>query len=39
VVLADRMDCLKGGVVAERVVPTGDYVRFTAHQRHAAVST
>src|SRR5450755_1924944 len=28
VVLADRMGCLKGGVVANRVVPTGDYVRF-----------
>jgi len=31
VVLADRMGCLKGGVVADRVVPTGDYVRFAAH--------
>jgi transposase len=31
VVLADRMGCLKGGVVANRVVPTGDYVRFAAH--------
>jgi Integrase core domain len=28
VVLADRMGCLKGGVVAGRVVPTLDYVRF-----------
>jgi hypothetical protein len=28
VVLADRMGCLKGGVVAGRVVPTPDYVRF-----------
>ena len=28
VVLADRMGCLKGGVVANVVVPTGDYVRF-----------
>ena len=31
VVLADRMGCLKGGVVANRVVPTGEYVRFAAH--------
>ena len=31
VVLADRMGCLKGGVVANQVVPTGDYVRFAAH--------
>lgn len=31
VVLADRMGCLKGGVVADRVVPTGEYVRFAAH--------
>lgn len=30
-VLADRMGCLKGGVVANVVVPTGDYVRFAAH--------
>ena len=28
VVLADRMGCLKGGVVANRVVPTGEYVQF-----------
>jgi transposase len=27
-VLADRMECLKGGVVANVVVPTPDYVRF-----------
>ena len=27
-VLADRMGCLKGGVVANVVVPTPDYVRF-----------
>lgn len=33
VVLADRMGCLKGGVVANRVVPTADYVRFAAHYR------
>ncbi|MGH8996065.1 MAG: Mu transposase domain-containing protein [Acidimicrobiales bacterium] len=31
VVLADRMGCLKGGVVANVVVPTPDYVRFCAH--------
>jgi transposase len=31
VVLADRMGCLKGGVVANRVVPTSEYVRFAAH--------
>ena len=31
VVLADRMGCLKGGVVADVVVPTADYVRFAAH--------
>jgi hypothetical protein len=24
----DRMGCLKGGVVANKVVPTADYVRF-----------
>src|SRR6516162_3346930 len=28
VVLADRMGCLKGGVVANVVIPTADYVRF-----------
>jgi hypothetical protein len=28
VVLADRMACLKGAVVANVVVPTPDYVRF-----------
>ncbi len=33
VVLADRMGCLKGGVVANRVVPTSDYVRFASHYR------
>lgn len=27
-VLADRMGCLKGGVVANVVVPTPDYLRF-----------
>jgi len=31
VVLADRMGCLKGGVVANKVVPTGEYVRFAGH--------
>jgi transposase len=31
VVLADRMGCLKGGVVANKVVPTAEYVRFAAH--------
>jgi hypothetical protein len=30
-VLADRMGCLKGGVVANKVVPTADYVRFASH--------
>ena len=30
-VLADRMGCLKGAVVANRVVPTGEYLRFAAH--------
>ena len=29
-VLADRMGCLKGGVVANQVVPTPEYVRFAA---------
>lgn len=33
VVLADRMACLKADVVANRVVPTPDYVRFAAHYR------
>ena len=31
VVLADRMGCLKGGVVANVVIPTPDYVRFATH--------
>jgi transposase len=31
VVLADRMGCLKGGVVANIVVPTPAYVRFATH--------
>jgi transposase len=30
-VLADRMGCLKGGVVANVVVPTAGYVRFASH--------
>jgi hypothetical protein len=30
-VLAGRMGCLKGGVVANVVVPTAEYVRFAAH--------
>ena len=33
VVLADRMACLKAAVVADRVVPTPDYVRFASHYR------
>jgi hypothetical protein len=33
VVLADRMACLRGGVVADVVVPTPDYVRFATHYR------
>jgi Mu transposase, C-terminal domain len=32
-VLADRMGCLKSGVVANVVVPTPDYVRFATHYR------
>jgi transposase len=31
VVLADRMGCLKGGVVANVVVPSAAYVRFATH--------
>ena len=31
VVLADRMGCLKAGVVADLVIPTPDYVRFAMH--------
>jgi transposase len=30
-VLADRMGCVKGGVVANVVVPTAEYLRFAAH--------
>lgn len=32
-VLADRMACLKGNVVANVVVPAPDYVRFATHYR------
>jgi transposase len=32
-VLADRMGCLKAGVVANVVVPTAEYVRFATHSR------
>jgi transposase len=31
VVLADRMGCLKAGVVANLVVPTAEYLRFATH--------
>lgn len=31
VVLTDRMGCLKGGVVANVMVPTADFVRFATH--------
>ena len=31
IVLADRMGCLKAGVVANLVVPTAGYVRFATH--------
>jgi hypothetical protein len=30
-VLADWMGCLKGGMVANVVVPTNDYVRLASH--------
>lgn len=33
VVLADRMGCLKGGVVSNLVIGTPDYVRFATHHR------
>ena len=33
VVLADRMNCLEGGVVAGGVVPAPEYVRFATHYR------
>jgi transposase len=38
VVLADRMGCLKGGVVANKVVPTGEYVRCAANHGFAPTS-
>jgi transposase len=31
VMLTDRMGCLKGGVVANKVIPTAGYVRFATH--------
>lgn len=31
VVLTDRMGCLKGGVVANVMIPTPDFVRFATH--------
>ncbi len=34
-VLADRMGCLKGGTIANVVIPTPDYVRFATHYRFA----
>lgn len=34
-VLADRMGCLRGGIVANVVVPTADYVRFATHYGYA----
>jgi transposase len=37
-VLADRMGCLKAGVVADVVVPTADYVRFATHYGFRRVS-
>ncbi len=33
VVLTDRMGCLKGGVVADVVIPTPAFVRFATHYR------
>ena len=33
VVLTDRMGCLKGGVVADVMIPTPDFVRFATHYR------
>jgi hypothetical protein len=38
-VLADRMGCLKAGVVANVVVPTADYVRFATQNRSPVRST
>jgi hypothetical protein len=38
-VLADRMGCLKGGVVANVVVPTAEYVRFAGHYEAVPVGS
>ena len=38
-VLADRMGCLKGGVVADVVVPTAAYVRFAGHYETVPVGS
>jgi hypothetical protein len=38
-VLADRMGCLKGGGVANVVVPTAEYVRFAAHYEPVPVGS
>ncbi|OCB11760.1 transposase [Mycobacterium intracellulare subsp. yongonense] len=35
-ILADRMGCLKGGVVAGVMIPTPDYVRFASHYGFSA---
>jgi len=37
-VLANRMACLKGGVVANVVVPAPEYVRFAAHSGSVLIS-
>jgi transposase len=38
-VLADRMGCLKGGVVANVMVPTAEYVRFASHYEAVPVGS
>ena len=38
-VLADRMGCLKGGVVANVVVPAPEYLRFAAHYKSVPASS
>ena len=38
-VLADRMGCLKGGVVANVVVPTAEYVPFAGHYEPVPASS
>ena len=38
-VLADRMGCLKGGVVANVVVPAPEYVRFAGHYETVPVGS